>query len=203
MKIIELIKLSKTYKFLVLNNINYSFKKGKTYLIVGDNGSGKTTLIKLIIGLTYPSSGIVLKKSNNISYIPDGLAFPDFLTVRKFLYDLGLIYGIKVDRIDSIIKNEIDFWGLDGNYKLKELSKGMRQKVLIVQAMLKDGMIYIFDEPLNGLDVEMKEMFFSRIKELKDRGKTIIIITHQLDEFRLLSDYILRIVNGIINEESS
>lgn len=201
MRIIELKNLSKIYRNPVLQDINYTFEKGKTYLVIGENGSGKTTLIRLICGLINPSNGIVDKVSNDISYVPDNLNFPDFLNVYKFLYNLGLIYKISRSKLDELINNLLEEWELDKNYKMKELSKGMRQKVLIINSILRNGDIYIYDEPLNGLDKDMQIMFIQEIKKLKELEKTIIIISHQANKFKKIYDYKLIIKNGIIYEE--
>ena len=77
----------------------------------------------------------------------------------------------------------------------------MKQKVLIIQAFLKNGSIFVFDEPLSGLDNVIKKKFIVKINELKARGKTIFIITHLINEFKDISDYILKIENGSLNEE--
>lgn len=198
MKIINLINLSKSYRNPVINNISYSFIKGKTYLLVGENGSGKTTLIKLIMGFISPTSGKIEKLTKSISYVPDNLSFPDFLNVNEFLINLGNIYGL--NNISDEITDLANDWELDCSLKLSELSKGMRQKVLIIQAFLKAGDVYIFDEPLNGLDKKMQELLSKKIKVLKNEGKTIIIISHQIDIFSSLIDVILEIKDGKLYE---
>lgn len=198
MKIINLINLSKSYRNPVINNISYSFIKGKTYLLVGENGSGKTTLIKLIMGFISPTSGKIEKWTKSISYVPDNLSFPDFLNVNEFLINLGNIYGL--NNISDEITDLANDWELDCSLKLSELSKGMRQKVLIIQAFLKAGDVYIFDEPLNGLDKKMQELLSKKIKVLKNEGKTIIIISHQINIFSSLIDVILEIKDGKLYE---
>lgn len=198
MKIINLINLSKSYRNPVINNISYSFIKGKTYLLVGENGSGKTTLIKLIMGFISPTSGKIEKLTKSISYVPDNLSFPDFLNVNEFLINLGNIYGL--NNISDEITDLANDWELDCSLKLSELSKGMRQKVLIIQAFLKAGDVYIFDEPLNGLDKKMQELLSEKIKVLKNEEKTIIIISHQINIFSSLIDVILEIKDGKLYE---
>lgn len=197
MKIIKLNNLSKSFDREVLNNINYNFYYNKVYLIIGENGSGKSTLIKLILNVFKPSSGYVEKSTNYISYVPDNLIFPEFITIEKFLIQI-----MKISKLENIhlLNYYLNRYGLDGKKKLNSLSKGMRQKVLIIQALIKDASIYIFDEPLNGLDKQMQLIFLEDLTKLKKRGKTLIIVSHQIDCFKDLSNYILDINNGEVNE---
>jgi len=198
MKIVELIDVEKSYQNPILSKINYAFFEGKTYLLLGENGSGKTTLLKLIIGLLKPTRGVIYKKTNNIGYVPDYLDFPRFLRIYDFLYNLGLIYNCH--NIDEKIKEQAYIFQIDPLLKLSDLSKGMRQKVLLMQIFLKDFDLYLFDEPLNGLDKEMKEIFLRELKKLKTKKKTIIIVSHLPDCFLDLVDVILEIKNGNLYE---
>lgn len=198
MNIIELINISKKYKHPVISNINYCFEEGKTYLIVGENGSGKTTLIKLIIGLTYPTSGNIIKRAKKIGYLPDNLSFPDFINTKDFLFNIGSIYNVK--DLNEKIEKEAKRWEIDLLKKINELSKGMKQKVLIIQALLADFDIYIFDEPLNGLDKDSKNIFIEEILKLKEKRKTILIVSHLLELLSDIVDQIIEIRCGSIYE---
>ena len=140
------------------------------------------------MGFISPTSGKIEKLTKSISYVPDNLSFPDFLNVNEFLINLGNIYGL--NNISDEITDLANDWELDCSLKLSELYKGMRQKVLIIQAFLKAGDVYIFDEPLNGLDKKMQELLSEKIKVLKNEGKTIIIISHQINIFSSLIDFI-------------
>lgn len=194
---VKLINLTKKYKDIVLDNLNYHFKKETIYLIVGENGSGKTTLIKAILDLIKPTSGKVNKMTNEFSYVPDKLNFPEFLKIKDFLLNLGYIYNLK-DM--NIINHYLTKWKLDGDLKLKELSKGMMQKVLIIQGFLKNANFFIFDEPLSGLDKEMISIFITEVEKLKKAGNTVLIISHQDKEFNKLYDVKLNINKGNLNE---
>lgn len=204
MQIINLQSVYKSYKKqAVLNNVSYQFESGKCYLIIGNNGCGKSTLLKGILGIISFDSGIVSIKSKKIGYVPEKLYFPELVTVNEFLLNLALIsnnYKISKQTIDDLLIE----WGLDckKHLKMHELSKGMLQKVLIIQALLDDNSIYIFDEALNGLDIEMQSKFFSLIKYLKELHKTILITTHYFDYYYPYCDKILRIENGSIYEKS-
>src|SRR5690606_35839709 len=91
-------------------------------------------------------------------------------------------------------------WELDGSLELSELSKGMRQKVLIIQAYVKAGDVYIFDEPLNGLDKKVQDLLSKKIKVSNTEGITIMIISHQINIFSSLIDVILEIKDGKLYE---
>lgn len=206
MKIIELNEISKSYKTnLVLDKISYIFMEASCYLIVGSNGSGKSSLLKGIIGINNYSSGtltITDEKKGRIAYIPEKIIFPDYVSIIDFLSSLANI-GVS-EKVDiEVIEKYLEEWKLSAakDKYLKNLSKGMIQKVLIIQGLLVDANIYIFDEPLNGLDDKMQNKFMEIIRDLKEMGKTILISTHYKEKFRKLADVILKIENGMINEK--
>lgn len=202
MKIIELENVYKKYKKnIILNKINYTFEQGKCYLIVGENGSGKTTLLKAILSLIN-ISGIIKKEKLTIGYIPDSLSFPEYVTVYSFLYNVGLIKKVKPQKIEVFLDIVLKEWDLYKckNQKIKELSKGMKQKVLILQAMMNNPSVYIFDEALNGLDFNMQIKLIDFIKTMKENNKTIIITSHYANMYKEIVDKMLIIKDGEINE---
>ena len=118
------------------------------------------------------------------------------VTVEDFLINIGLIKGVinPGDKIAFLLKE----WDLEGQKKIKELSKGMRQKILIIQLLLNDADLYFFDEPLSGLDSISRDRFLSLIGQFKKSGKTLIISSHYPHCYP--SDKILHFVNGEIYE---
>ncbi|MBO4623176.1 MAG: ABC transporter ATP-binding protein [Bacilli bacterium] len=198
-KIIEINNIIKYYgKNKVLDIDSFVFYKSNFYLLIGENGAGKSTLIKIITGLVKPTKGSILVLSKLISYVPERFSFPLNIKVYDFLDNLCRV-RININRKDKIeaLLNE---WKIDKNKLIGELSKGMKQKLLIIQAIIEDVDLYIFDEPLNGLDPSSQAFFLNTLKRLKDLGKTVILCTHYDKYYNDIFDYALYFNGGIINE---
>lgn len=205
MREIKLINIKKKYnKRIILNNINYTFKEGNIYQIVGTNGCGKTTLLKVILGYI-KHGGFVENNFDDYSYIPDKINFPSFLKVGNYIKIIGYTKGLDEETIKSKSDKLLNLYNMNNaiNYKLNQLSKGMKQKVLLICGFLSDVDLYIFDEALSGLDKEMQKQFMNYIKKLKIEKKTIIYTTHYEKYFRGLYDVKITIKDGIINEKNS
>lgn len=205
MREIKLINIKKKYnKRIILNNINYTFKEGNIYQIVGSNGCGKTTLLKVILGYI-KHGGFVENNFDDYSYIPDKINFPSFLKVGNYIKIIGYTKGLDEETIKSKSDELLNLYNMNNaiNYKLNQLSKGMKQKVLLICGFLSDVDLYIFDEALSGLDKEMQKQFMNYIKKLKIEKKTIIYTTHYEKYFRGLYDVKITIKDGIINEKNS
>lgn len=205
MRAIELINITKRYnKRIILNNLNYKFEEGKIYQIVGENGSGKTTVLKIILGyIKY--QGSIKNGFEDYSYVPDKINFPDFLNVKNFINVMGSAKGMTKDLINIKSKELLKNFKMDKviHYKLSNLSKGMKQKVLLICGFLSEVDLYIFDEALNGLDKAMQKQFMNYIKQLKLENKTIIYTTHYEKYFKGLYDVKITIRDGTINEKIS
>lgn len=184
--------LIKKYKNnLVLNIPYFNFKSGYSYMIIGSNGSGKSTLIKCLLGINKIDSGFIEIRTNNIGYIPEKYYFPEFCTINKFLECVIELYDLQNNHI--LIDYYCNKFSLDKNKSLSKLSKGMMQKVLIIQALIHDAQVFIFDEPLNGLDTKSQNIFFNIIEDLKEKNKTIIITTHYPEFYINKYDYTLKL----------
>lgn len=184
--------LMKKYKNnLVLNIPYFNFKSGNSYIIIGSNGSGKSTLLKCLLGINKIDSGFIDLRTNNIGYIPEKYYFPDFCTINKFLQCILNLYDLQKNNI--LIDYYCNKFSLDKNKSISKLSKGMMQKVLIIQSLIHDAHLYIFDEPLNGLDSRSQKVFFDIVDELKEKDKTVIITTHYPEFYVNKYDYTLRI----------
>lgn len=204
MEVIKFANFGKKYNNnVILANISYSFVRGKVYLLLGPNGSGKTTIIKSILGLIKYQGQIIKDQDLKISYIPEHINFPDFVSVKDFLK--ALINLKKVHDPTHITRNHLEEWGLINhqNKLIKNLSKGMKQKLLIINSIIDDSDVYIFDEPLNGLDYNMQKNLLAQIRKLKQQDKTIIIATHYVEFYLEICDYILEIRNGKIYESTN
>ena len=164
---------------MCIRDSSLGFESGKIYLLVGENGSGKTTLIKGVIGLLRFSAGRFYRSPARYAFLPEKIALPETVTVYAFLANIGKIK--KTAAAGEKIMSLLEEWNVDGTKKIKELSKGMRQKVLIIQTLLSDVDLYLFDEPMSGLDAESRSRFLSLVRRLREAGKTLIISTHYPD----------------------
>lgn len=186
-------------KNTVFSNINYELTSNNIYFLIGSNGAGKSTLIKCILNLTR-YNGKIVPSSNKIAYAPEKLLLPDYLTPAEFL--LAIFKAKKYD--DKKIKSDINkYFKLFEIEKYRDvnivkLSKGTRQKVNLLQAIIEDADIYIFDEPLSGLDENSKICFKKIIYNLKRKNKLIIISTHHLVDYHCRNKKIIEMggVNG-------
>ena len=167
-------------------------------MIIGENGAGKSTLLKLIMGLIYPTSGIVFTSGLKIGYVPEKVTIPKLISIEKFLLTLCELKKGKKEDIDYYLS----YWGLekDKQKKIGELSKGMMQKVIITQAFFGSPDIMIFDEALNGLDSTMQKKLLELIKNKKKEGKIILITSHYKDYYNEIVDKTLVIRNKTLWE---
>lgn len=161
------------------------FMPGKVYLFTQENGMGKSTLLKAILGLV-KADGKVTFYTDRIAYIPEKIVLPLEMTSLLFLDILGEIKGLdareRAERIDLLAR---DFaFTLSLGKKIGELSKGMRQKVLIMCAFLRNEDIYLFDEAFSGLDQASIATAKRYIMNEKRRGATFLIVTHEQGRFR-------------------
>lgn len=195
-----------TKKYRVGNKIKYVLKDFTTFInsdkcnfLIGYNGSGKSTLIKCVLNhVDY--EGKIEVNSNKISYAPEKIVLPDYSTVYTFLKNIADYKDIPNHLIDSYIEDYIIKFGLSEhkNKAIMKLSKGNRQKVNLIQALLGESDIYIFDEPLSGLDDTTKEVFIDEVKRLRKNSKLIVISTHYLKDYRFRIRNIIQM--GELNE---
>ena len=205
-----MIKISNLYKNFgrveVLKGIDLNIKKGGIFAILGPNGSGKTTLIKSILGMVIPKSGqiqidskSVLKEWNyrdNINYLPQIANFPNNLSVEELVKMIKNLRN-KPARDNELIKQ----FGLQAfmDKKLRNLSGGTRQKVNLVLTFMFDSEILILDEPTTGLDPVSLISLKKKIREEKEKGKTILITTHIMSFVEEIADEIVFLLDGNIH----
>ena len=167
-------------------------------MIVGKNGAGKSTLLKIILGFVWPTKGHVETGKLQVGYVPEKMTLPLFTTVSSFLDTMRLLKGGSSEEADYYL----DYFRLTTakDKKLKELSKGMLQKVVIIQAFLGSPDVLIFDEALNGLDREMQKKLLDLIDGEKKKGKIILITSHYQDYYHNVTTKTLEISDGCLWE---
>lgn len=208
---IKLENVSKRFKNEnVLKEISYSFESGKIYSIVGRNGSGKSVLLKIIAGLYLQDKGKVLfdnKNYNMINEIPDNLGIvieqPSFINDLTGLENLKLLASIRNVATERDIVESLEIVNLkdDMNKKYSKYSLGMRQKLSIAQAIMEHQKVILLDEPFNGIDRQSVVAIKEYLKKVKNEDKLIIITTHIMDDVVDLSDVMLNIEDGMLNEK--
>ena len=200
--------LSKVYDngFKALKNINLNIKKGEIFAMLGPNGAGKTTLISIICGVVIPSSGNVLvdnydiikdfrETRSRIGIVPQELTLEQFETVfNNVSYSRGL-YGKKSNpkHIEKILK-QLSLWDKK-DLRLRQLSGGMKRRVLIAKALSHEPSILFLDEPTAGVDVELRQDMWRIVRSLREIGVTIILTTHYIEEAEAIADRV-----GVINQ---
>ena len=200
--------LSKVYKngFKALKTVNLNIKKGEIFAMLGPNGAGKTTLISIICGIVKPSSGMVTvdgfdiiddyrETRSRIGLVPQELTLEQFETVfNNVSYSRGL-YGKKPDpkHIEKILK-QLSLWDKK-DQRLRQLSGGMKRRVLIAKALSHEPSILFLDEPIAGVDVELRQDMWKIVEELRKTGVTIILTTHYIEEAEAIADRV-----GVINQ---
>lgn len=190
----------KSQDVLALKDLTIQVNEGEIFGYLGPNGSGKTTTIKLLLGLIFPTSGEmrILGESNvyktsvrkNIGYLPEGAYYPDFLRGEEVLQFFGKLYGMGGKDLARRIDEVLEVVGMARARKrmVRGYSKGMRQRIGLAQALLSDPRILILDEPTTGLDPVARKEIRDLLMELRDRGKTLLISSHELLEVELISD---------------
>jgi ABC-2 type transport system ATP-binding protein len=203
--------LSKIYDngFEALKKINLNIKKGEILAMLGPNGAGKTTLISIICGIVKSTSGKITvddfdtikdyrETRSRIGMVPQELNLESFETVFDTVsYSRGL-YGKspKPEHIEKILK-DLSLWDKK-DQRLKQLSGGMKRRVLIAKALSHEPKILFLDEPTAGVDVELRRDMWMVVDELRKTGVTIILTTHYIEEAEAIADRVAVINQGEI-----
>jgi ABC-2 type transport system ATP-binding protein len=206
--LISISNLSKTYAsgFNALKNISLDIKEGEILALLGPNGAGKTTLISLICGIVTPSSGSVLVDGHDIitnyratrcliGLVPQELTTDSFETVFDTVSFSRGLFGKKAnsEHIEKVLR-DLSLWEKRGSM-IKELSGGMKRRVLIAKALSHEPRILFLDEPTAGVDVKLRKDMWELIRQLQNSGVTIILTTHYIEEAEAIADRV-----GVINK---
>lgn len=206
-KIIKVKNLVKKYgKLAAVNNISFDVYKGEIFGLLGENGAGKTTTLEMIEGLRRPTAGNIEVVGSDInkdlSHIKEKIgvqlqssAYYQFLTLTEILNLFGSFYNKKVDALRLL-----EMVGLSekaGSF-VGKLSGGQKQRFSIVASLVNDPEVVFLDEPTTGLDPLARRHLWDLITQIKQRGKTIILTTHYMEEAEILCDRVAIMESGKI-----
>jgi ABC-2 type transport system ATP-binding protein len=204
--------VSKTYTtaqgpFHALNNVSLDIQEGEFFGLLGPNGAGKTTMISILAGLARASSGRVLVQGSDVQtdyaaarrklgIVPQELVFDPFFNVREALRFQSGYFGVKHN--DDWIDELLESLGLSekANANMRQLSGGMKRRVLVAQALVHKPPIIVLDEPTAGVDVELRQTLWHFIARLNKQGNTVLLTTHYLDEAEALCGRIAMLKSG-------
>ena len=192
----------------VLKNVNLDIEPGEFFGLLGPNGAGKTTLISILAGLARASSGRVLVHGSDVQtdyqaarrqlgVVPQELVFDPFFNVREALRIQSGYFGIQ--RNDAWIDELLEGLGLTdkANANMRQLSGGMKRRVLIAQALVHKPPVIVLDEPTAGVDVELRQTLWQFVSDLNKRlGSTVLLTTHYLEEAEALCTRIAMLKQG-------
>ncbi len=210
---IEIADLTKVYsssfgkrKVEALTNLTLNISAGTIFGLLGPNGAGKTTLIKVLLGITFPTAGSAkildedisgYKMKYKIGYLPENHKYPSYLSGGSVLQFFGKLSGIENvtlnKRIDELLEVvQLSKWK---KTKVRNYSKGMMQRLGLVQALINDPELIFLDEPTDGVDPIGRKEIRDILIELKNKGKTIFLNSHLLSEVEMITDRV-----GILNK---
>ena len=206
--VISIQGLTKTYKsgLQALKPIDLTIAKGEIFALLGPNGAGKTTLISILCGIVTPSTGTVIADGHNIQseyraarskigLVPQELTTDAFETVWDTVSFSRGLFGKPANpaHIEKVIK-DLSLWDKK-DARIKELSGGMKRRVMIAKALSHEPMVLFLDEPTAGVDVGLRRDMWDLIRALRESGVTIILTTHYIEEAEAIADRI-----GVINK---
>lgn len=209
--IISVAQLNKTYDSgtVALDSVDLNIKAGEILALLGPNGAGKTTLISMICGLLSHTSGSVKvggydvvtdyrKARNLIGLVPQEVMLEPFETVNNTVrFSRGLFGFPPDDRVLEGILRQLSLWD-KRDTQIKELSGGMKRRVLIAKALSHHPKVLFLDEPTAGVDVELRKDMWNVVADLKAQGVTILLTTHYIEEAEAIADRVAVIAKGQI-----
>ncbi|MBM7836985.1 ABC-2 type transport system ATP-binding protein [Alkalihalobacillus xiaoxiensis] len=212
-RVIEVNQLSKSFKKQhALKNIQFHVSEGEIFGFLGPSGSGKTTTIKILTGQLAQTSGQAFVLGNpvekidesiyeDVGIVTDNSGLYERLSVYNNLTAFAKLLKVKKSRIDVLLK-EMGLYE-HKNKLANQLSKGMKQRLVLARSMLHEPKVLFLDEPTSGLDPVTTEAIHSLLMELKANGTTIFLTTHNMDEATKLCDHVALLNDGLIVENDS
>ena len=205
----KVFKNSKGEDFKAVDGISLSIEPGKIYGLLGPNGAGKSTLINMISGVLAPTEGKievfgldVVKEKNKtkqlIGVVPQEIVMEMAFTVEEVLYYFAGMYGVPRKERKPRIKAVLEDLGLEDKIheRARNLSGGMKRRLMVAKAILHKPKLLILDEPTAGVDVGLRQKIWSLVRRLNQEGTTIVFTTHYLEEAEQLCEYITLVDHG-------
>ena len=204
--------VSKTFQtargpFQALDGVSFDIEQGEFFGLLGPNGAGKTTLISILAGLAKATSGTVSVLGTNVNtqaaearkklgVVPQELVFDPFFNVREALRFQSGYFGVTNN--DAWIDELLESLGLSdkANHNMRQLSGGMKRRMLVAQALVHKPPVIVLDEPTAGVDVELRQTLWQFITKLNKLGHTVLLTTHYLEEAEALCQRIAMLKNG-------
>ena len=204
--------VSKTFQtargpFQALDGVSFDIEQGEFFGLLGPNGAGKTPLISILAGLTKATSGAVSVLGTNVNtqaaearkklgVVPQELVFDPFFNVREALRFQSGYFGVTNN--DTWIDELLESLGLSdkANHNMRQLSGGMKRRMLVAQALVHKPPVIVLDEPTAGVDVELRQTLWQFIAKLNKLGHTVLLTTHYLEEAEALCQRIAMLKNG-------
>jgi heme exporter protein A len=214
--IIEAQKLVKAYGLLpVLRGLDLSVQRGEFVALLGPNGSGKSTFLRLLTGLTRPTSGTLkiggwklpeeaAVVRSQIGLVSHRSLLYDNLTARENLMFYGRLYNLPADRLNARIDDLLARVGLSKRAfdLVRTFSRGMTQRLSIARALLHNPDVLLFDEPYTGLDQAAMAILDGLLKDAHGEGRTTIMVTHELDKAAELANRVLILSKGVVGYDA-
>jgi ABC-2 type transport system ATP-binding protein len=209
---LEALQLTKKYSSLpAVQDLSFQLRPGQVLGCLGPNGSGKSTTVKMLTGLLEPSRGVVQFDGRNIQedlaryrmrlgYVPEEAHLYPYLTGWEYLEMVGTLRGMNASDLLVKIDSLLELFSLHParHASIGTYSKGMRQRILLIAAIMHDPEIFIFDEPLSGLDVTSALIFKSLVQALGRAGKMVFYCSHVLEVVEKVCSDVLILRKGVV-----
>lgn len=214
---LEAVTLTKRYASLpAVQDLSFTLRPGQVLGCLGPNGSGKSTTVKMLIGLLQPSRGVVRFNGHDIQddlssyrmslgYVPEEAHLYPYLSGWEYLEMVGTLRGMSQAKINLKIDSLLQLLSLhpSRHASMSTYSKGMRQRILLIAAIMHDPEIFIFDEPLSGLDVTSALVFKNLVQTLGHAGKMVFYCSHVLEVVEKVCTDVLILRKGVVIAQDS
>ncbi len=216
---IQFNNVSKTYgkgKYKAVDGVTLTVGKGEVFGFIGPNGAGKTTTIKLLTGILEPNEGTILvngidmgknpvEAKRHIGFVPDSHEMYDRLTGREYLQFMADIYQVDVKQRKAHVEKYLNLFELEeASYQqIRSYSRGMKQKLTIIGALIHNPAVWVLDEPMVGLDPRASHILKEEMRKHCEAGNTVFFSTHVLDVAERLCDRLAIISKGKLIAEGT